>query len=200
MTKNVFLVSGKPGSGKTTASRLAAEKLGSVYHFSIGQEARDRVLGGKQSRHTAKLAPYAEELRQHRSIPPELISLVVAECIEDSPYPTIIADGYPQYRDRIPSFESTLLSAGAEVLAICQINVSDEVAARHLAGRAQRVEGVPEDDAYIRKRLDGYYQEVAPTIEILSKQYPLHVVDGNQSPEAVADGLVAVIDQYLRAA
>lgn len=194
MAKELYLIHGKPGSGKTTASKMAAEKLGDAYHFSIGAELRARALDNKPSQYSKELKPYAEKLRQSLPIPPEIVALVFQECVASSPYETIIADGYPQYPDRLPAFEATLKSVMTEVLAICLIDVSDDVAKQRMRGREQRTAGIIEDETYISKRLESYEANLIPTIEALSHDYPVTVINGMQAPEAVADDLVRVIE------
>lgn len=194
MAKELYLIHGKPGSGKTTASKMAAKKLGDAYHFSIGAELRARALDNKPSQYSDNLKPYAENLRQSLPIPPEIVALVFQECVASSPYETIIVDGYPQYPDRLPAFEATLKSVTAEVLAICLVDVSDDIARQRMGGREQRTAGVIEDGAYISKRLEGYEANLIPTIEALSHDYPITIIDGMQAPEAVANDLVRVIE------
>jgi adenylate kinase len=193
MTKQLILVHGKPGCGKSTASRLTAEKLGDVYHFSMGDELRARALEGKPSKHSQALMEQAEALRQALPVPPQIAADVFEECVETSPYDTIIVDGYPQYPDRMPRFNETLGDVGAKVLAIAIIDVPDELAAERIRGRGQRAASVSEDDAYITKRLAGYVQNVEPTIEVLSSHYPVYHIDGSGSPDQVAAGIMNIV-------
>lgn len=197
MKKHLFLVAGKPGSGKTTASALAAGMLTDAYHFSIGDELRARALHDKPSRHSKQLKQYADELRQHLPVPPHLPPLVVEECLETSPAITVIVDGYPQYADRLPGFYESLERADAEVLAICVIDVSDGEARKRLNKREQRSADVAEDNAYIQKRLDGFYKNVITTLNALSARYPVYTLDGSRPPDEVAEALTRFIRDYV---
>ena len=159
----------------------------------MGDELRARALEGKPSRHSNELRQYTEELRQSLPIPPHLASLVFEECVDTSPQTTFIVDGYPQYADRLPGFHKTLERVGAEVIAICVIDVPDSVARQRLLGRARRSDNALEVSTYIDKRLSGYQDNVIPTLESLSQHYPVHVIDGTGSQQTVADGIVNVI-------
>lgn len=196
MTKQVVLITGKPGSGKSTAAAHVAQQLG-AYYFSIGDEMRARGLHGKHSPLTAEIQKYAEQLRQHKSVPPHLVGGVVDECINDSEKPLIIIDGYPQYLDRMPGFWTTLKKAKAEVLVICRINISDALATKRLAERKQRVAGIAEDQSYIQQRLDTYHAQTEPAISQLLDQSPLEVIDGTGGKETVATELLEAINHHL---
>jgi adenylate kinase family enzyme len=198
MTKKLFLVAGKPGSGKSTVSRLAAAQLGEAYHFSMGDEIRARALHGKPSRFSEQLKTCVDAIKAALPIPHELVTGMFEECIADSPTDTIIVDGYPQYPDRLPAFDETNARVDAEVQAVCIIDVSDSVARTRLLNREGRFADVAEDEAYVAKRLAGFTKNVVPTIEVLAKQYHVHHIDGSAKPEAVAAALVAII-QNVRA-
>jgi len=60
--KELLLVTGKPGSGKSTVSELAAAQFIDCYYFSMGDEIRARGLNGKPSRYSDELKKYKTEL------------------------------------------------------------------------------------------------------------------------------------------
>jgi adenylate kinase family enzyme len=197
MSERLFLVHGKPGSGKSTASQTAAKKLGDAYTFSMGNEIRARALHGKPSQHARELSQYTEQLRQSLPVPPDLVGKVVKECIETSPHETIIVDGYPQYPDRLPGFNSMIKELGAQILATYLIDVPDEIAKERLLGREQRLAEVAEDEAFITRRLAGFQRNVIPVIDALSQDYPVHIIDGSQDANGVANDLASSISVYL---
>lgn len=195
MSKVLFLVTGKPGSGKSTASKMAAERLGNVYHFSMGDELRARGLFDKPSRHSEEAKQYAHEMKHSLPVPASLSAKVFEECVQTSPYDTIVVDGYPQYKDRLDGFNETMQRVNATVAAILRIDIPDEVAFERLSNREQRAD-VEEDSAYISKRLQGYTVNVVPTIAALAKDYPLVNIDGDQPPEQVAAELESAIKAH----
>jgi adenylate kinase family enzyme len=196
-SKELILVAGKPGSGKTTAAKTASEILGDTYYFSIGDELRAIGLEGRPSRLSAEIAQYTDELRNHLPLPAHLAHLVLEECVLSSSDTLIIVDGYPQYQDRLPAFEATLGGLSARVLVVCEIDVNDDIARSRLRNRKDRIEDLTEDAAFIDKRLVGYQRNAIPTIEQLAQQYPLRKVDGLSSRQEVANKLVQTITEYL---
>lgn len=193
-------MTGKPGSGKSTTSALAAKQIGNVYHFSIGEELRARAIDGKTSRYSGQIKLHADALKLHLPIPADMTAKIFEECIADSPYDTIIVDGYPQYIDRLPGFETNVAAASARVLAICRINIDDSVAASRLRSRGQRSEDVVETNNFIANRLKNYYTNIIPTIETLSQSYLVETIDGNRLPLEVATDLAAIVKRYTQAA
>jgi adenylate kinase len=193
MSKQLFLIAGKPGSGKSTVSRLAAMQLGDAYHFSMGDEIRARALHGKPSRYGEQLKTCVDAIKASLPIPHELVAGVFEECIADSTINTIIVDGYPQYPDRLPAFDETNARVDAAVIAVCIIDVSDDVARMRLLGREGRFADVTEDDKYVAKRLAGFTKNVVPTVDVLAGKYPIHHVDGSGTPDQVAAELVRIV-------
>lgn len=195
--KKLILVAGKPGSGKTTAAQIASKALDNSYYFSIGSELRAIAFEGRQSAFGDEVCQYAEELRNHLPVPAHLAHLVLEECIIDSPAELIIVDGYPQYKDRLPEFNATLDRLAAKVLAICEIDVNDDVAHARLQKREDRVKDIEEDTEFIKRRLEGYTLNALPTIEQLAQSYPLRKIDGSAPKHEVADSLAKIIKEYL---
>ena len=191
------MVGGKPGSGKSTATKLAAELIGNIYYFSMGDEIRARGLDGKASIYKDELELLAEDLRQSKPVPAHLASGVFEECIEQSPYDRILVDGYPQHYNRLPGFNESLEKVGGKVLAVFKIDVDDQTASQRLKTRTKRFVEVGEnDDAYIDHRLKQYRENIAPALDILAEQYPMHVIDGARKPEGVAKSIVDLVGQY----
>jgi len=194
--KKLLLVNGKPGSGKSTVSELAAAQFNDCYYFSMGEEIRARGLDGKPSRYSTELEEYKTELRLHKPLPPHLAVNVFEECLEQTDCLSVIVDGYPQFPDRLPRFHESLERVGARVIATCMIDVSDEVATERMNLRAQRTADVTEDKVFTSKRLKSYYENAEPTIQALANQYPLRLVDGSQPINAVVHDLVAIGKEF----
>jgi adenylate kinase family enzyme len=79
--KELILVAGKPGSGKTTAAKTVSEILSDSYYFSIGDELRAIGLEGKSSALSVEVSQYAAELRSHLPLPAHLAHRVLEKCI-----------------------------------------------------------------------------------------------------------------------
>ena len=195
--KKLILVAGRPGSGKTTAAKTVSSTLSNSYYFSIGSELRAIGLEGRPSALSSEITQYGYELRNHLPLPAHLAHHVLEECILRSSAELIIIDGYPQYQDRLPEFKATLARVAADVLAICEISVTDDIARLRLQSREDRIKDIEEDTEFINKRLAGYQQNALPTIEQLARRYPLRKIDGSLSKQEVAQNLMLTIKKYL---
>lgn len=87
----------------------------------------------------------------------------------------IIADGVPRYENRIPAFKEVISDLGAHILAVCLLDVSDDVSRARTSARAK-----PGDD--FETRIKGYYEETEPAVRALAQEYPYYELDGTADP------------------
>lgn len=198
MGKRLLVITGKPGSGKSTAAAIAAQRIASTYHFSVGDELRAIGLHGKPSIFSTELSRYSAELRLHRPVPPELATKIFGECVSSSQKKNIIVDGYPQYTNLLPGFRETVTRLGVSVIGVCHVKVSDAVARARLTSRGQRSPDVIEDEQYLDGRLLSYRENTMPTLEKLATSYPVFAIDGSQQAKDIAGTLVSIFTARKR--
>lgn len=191
--RRLLIITGKPGSGKSTAAALATRQLANTVHFSVGDELRAIGLHGKPSALSTELSSYSTELKLHRPVPPELTTNVFEECVTRSQQENIIFDGYPQYANLLPGFEAAVMRLDVSVIGVCHVKVSDAVARARLASRGRRSPNVIEDKQYLDWRLLSYRENTIPTIQKLATRYPVFTIDGSQQVPAIAAALTAII-------
>src|SRR5689334_20682301 len=97
MIKNeLLLVAGKPGTGKSTASELAASKIEDARHLSMGNRLRGISSGEIPSRYSEELRAFQQNLAQGQPSPPGFANLVLREFM-DMQKGLVIFDGIPRY-------------------------------------------------------------------------------------------------------
>jgi adenylate kinase family enzyme len=193
----LLLLTGKPYSGKSTiAKKLASETSPkNTKHFSIGDRLRGIASGEIESDHTAAVRQHSEALKQHQAIADqELPVKLFTEFIGiHSRVDLVLLDGFPRYADRISGFQTATKEIGTKLLAVCLVDVSDDVVRQRASGREQRYADVTEDEAFITSRLMDYQQNSAAVFEQLGSQVPAYTLDGTAP---IAYNMTVINDIY----
>ncbi len=194
LASKLIIISGKPYSGKSSLSReLSKKKYGSSSIRSLPMGERLRAIGsGKiHSHYSEMLARNTNALKQHMPVPKEAALGVFEEFITKNAGSLIILDGFPRYPDRLEGFEQSLSDLNASVVAVCRIDIDDETVYKRSEEREQRYSDVPEDFSFVERRLLDYKQNMLPTLNELSKKYPLYILSGT---EPIATNLTKILD------
>ncbi|HVV67255.1 MAG TPA: nucleoside monophosphate kinase [Candidatus Saccharimonadales bacterium] len=188
----LLTVGGKPGSGKTTVSAAAAKLIDGARHFSMGERLRGIANGNIASRYADELANSRERLAQHKAVGrPQLPVLVLEEFMAEEDG-LVIVDGFPRYRNRTGMFFDMLEETGHKLVAMCHIDVSNEVADTRMAGRGQRTADVTEDADFRQRRIEDFYNEMLPVMQEIGAIAPVRHIDGHQPVDIVASQLARV--------
>lgn len=191
----LLLLSGKPGSGKSTMSKAMLDLEGAPshgVHLSIGEHLRAIGNGNIDSEFTDSLVKATDDMAQDKSVPHDVTLGVIGEFIEkNDDKDLIILDGLraPEGLDR---FKQVIHKVGARVLAICESVVDDETVYSRIGTREQRYSTVTEDEEFIRARLQTYADCMVPTIEHMKRDYPYHAIDGTCTVEVNAAHLLNI--------
>ena len=178
MKTRAFILIGGPGSGKGTQGSILGAILG-FFHMSSGDMFRGldkesdigREVGGYMSR--GELVPDDLTIR--------LFSHHLDGCVlrgELNPdTDVIVLDGIPRNDN-----QARILAESADLLGILYIDLTDEIMAERMSGRALK-EDRPDDanPETVARRIEVYHASV----EALLSAYPADKVikiDGNQSP------------------
>lgn len=103
---------------------------------------------------------------------------------------------FPRFPDRLHGFKKSVKHIGARVLAVCHLDVSDDVVFERSEGegREQRYADVDEGQAFIEERLRRFREETLPTMSALALDYPFYRLDGTHSIESNTAELIDIID------
>ena len=183
----LLLIGGKPFSGKSSISKSFAEANSGIVvkHLSMGDRLRAINRGEVVSRYSDDLSVDTNNLKAHKPIADREKPIgVFEEFIEQEPADLYILDAFPRYPDRLGIFNRSIQGMGAKILAVCLVDVPDEISLARSKGRAQRYGDVKEDEAFVRGRLQDFDSGAMPVLTTLSQDYPYYVIDGTQSIES----------------
>lgn len=210
---SVLVLLGAPGAGKgTQAARLSAE-LG-LPHVATGDLFRANLSQGTELGAKAKSYMEAGEL-----VPDQLVlDMLFARVSEADCRDGYLLDGFPRTLAQAKALDERL---GDDVwLQVVDLEVSDETIVERAAGRLlcrscsnihhrrfappakegvcdacggelyQREDDVPE---VVRQRLVVYHEQTEPLVRFYREKGVLQSVDGERSPDEVADALASAV-------
>lgn len=180
MIKNVILILGPQGSGKSTQAIQLAEFLN--YHFiSSGQEIR---------KVSESNTPLAEKLKSFwkdgHLVPDELVEKeIIFPLMEASDKNGFVIDGYPRNIEQINSFLNFLDKNEWAISHVFFLFVGEEECVKRLKIRQQTENREDETDELIKERLKVYHQETEPLLAEYMKMGRLHRIDGERDIESI---------------
>lgn len=207
-----LIVLGPPGAGKgTQADRLARER--GVPKISTGDILREAVEKGTDLGRLAKATMDAGRL-----VGDDIMIGIVRERLRRSDAERgFVLDGFPRTVRQAVALDE--LVAGRGPLVVLDIRVPDDELVRRLLARrvcagcgasiggsdggesnercrscggplVQRSDDTPE---VVRERLRVYERETWPIVEYYRDRPTFRVIDGNRSPDGVADAITTVV-------
>jgi adenylate kinase len=186
---------GPPGSGKGTQGLVIAERLG-VPYVSTGDVLRAEVAAG-----TGLGRRVSALLDRGDLVPDDLMVTVVAAALDHhgpAARRGYVLDGFPRTLAQALMVErpgSPLVPPDLAVL----INLPDRVVHDRLRRRAEEGRTDDADPAVIDRRLEVYRDESEPLLDHYRARDALVTVDGDRTPPAVTEAILAALAARARA-
>ena len=178
-----LLLIGAPGAGKGTQAELLAERLG-ITHISSGdllrQHVKDQTSLGQTIRSYVENGDLVPD-----SVVMDMLRKPVVAAAKAGGY---VLDGFPRTVDQAKASFPTAHALGVEVQAAIHLDVAREELVRRLLSRHR---GSDDTEAIIEHRLQVYLENTVPLLEYYAEREWMITVDGEQSPDAVHDEIVA---------
>ena len=184
-----LVIMGPPGAGKGTQAAVIAAMMG-VPHISTGDIFRANVSQGTPLGVEAKKYMDAGEY-----VPDGVTNAMVRDRLtHDDCRPGFLLDGYPRTVEQVGELNAMLSSASQRLDAVLELTVDmDEVVGRLVKRSAEQGRSDDTEDV-IRRRLEVYFEQTAPLIEMYRSQGLLVQVDGLGEIIDVTGRIVVALD------
>jgi adenylate kinase len=211
--RKVIILLGPPGSGKGTQAVRLAKQL-NIPHISTGDLFRENL--SKQTDLGKKVKTFMDS---GHLVPDELVlDMLFDRVSKQDCVAGYLLDGFPRTIPQAQSFDAHL--SPNDELIVLNLDVADDVIIKRIAGRLSckscgaiqhkdfsppKVEGKcdkcggelfqrPDDKPeVVKERLRVYHTQTKPLIEYYAKKNVLHTVNGEQTPDTVAQELTVIL-------
>ncbi|KFI68358.1 adenylate kinase [Bifidobacterium magnum] len=184
-----LLIMGPQGVGKGTQAALLSEhyfipaiSTGDIFRYNIKNKTE---LGLKALSYTDK-----GEL-----VPDELTNTIVKDRLAmDDTENGWILDGYPRNASQVEALDAMLADLGTPLDAVVALEADRDVLLKRIAKRAEEQGRSDDTPEAIAKRLETYYAETAPLLDIYRKRGLLVTVNGVGEIDEIQGNIIAKLD------
>jgi len=179
---------GPPGSGKGTQAVRLAEQY-RIPAIATGDILRAQVEAG------TPLGVQVKAYLDRGELAPDslVIDIIRHRLSEPDTRPGFILDGFPRTVRQAEALDALLVELGRPLDAVLYLQVDRESLLERLGHRAEVDQRSDDRPDVIAHRIDVFLDQTAPLIDYYRRQSKLRLIDGTQSPEAVAAAIDDVI-------
>lgn len=188
--KNIFLIIGAPGSGKTTDASLIAKANMSISHYSTGDLLRAEVASGSDLGKKIDKFISAGNL-----VPLDIVVGAIVNAIKNSPNDYILLDGYPRSVEQMSEFDRVLTSQSELKLSgVIEVAVSESVAKDRVLGRSR---GADDNEEVFYNRMKVFMEPIEEIRKFYKNKNLYHQINGERTIEEIVSDMNELILSVL---
>ncbi len=191
MAKNLFLIIGAPGSGKTTDAGIIAANDERFAHYSTGELLRDEVARGSELGELIN-----SFISKGNLVPIDVVVNTIISAINASDKKLILIDGYPRSIEQMMRLDSELSGDGDIKLAgVIEVDVSEDTARERVLGRAR---GADDNDEVFNNRMKVYNEPIAQIREFYTSKSIMHFINGERTIEEIVADMKRLVESLIK--
>jgi adenylate kinase len=184
-----LVILGPPGAGKGTQAKRIAERVG-IPAISTGDIFRKNIAD------RTELGVLVDEIvKSGKYVPDEVTNDLVRNRVAESDCePGFLLDGYPRTTAQVDELDSMLRNMGCELDAVLELTVDTDEVVERLLKRAETEGRADDTEDVVRHRLDVYFEQTAPLVDVYSDRRLLLKVDGMGEIDDVTSRLTKALE------
>jgi adenylate kinase len=184
-----LVILGPPGAGKGTQAKRIAERFG-IPAISTGDIFRKNIAD------RTELGVLVDEIvKSGKYVPDEVTNDLVRNRVAESDCePGFLLDGYPRTTAQVDELDSMLRNMGCELDAVLELTVDTDEVVERLLKRAETEGRADDTEDVVRHRLDVYFEQTAPLVDVYSDRGLLLKVDGMGEIDDVTSRLTKALE------
>jgi len=189
LTKNLFLIIGAPGSGKTTDAEIIAKEDKNIAHFSTGELLRAEVSS------KSALGLTIEKIINAGEIVPVQIALdTIIKAINSSTCNTILIDGYPRSFEQMIGLDNILKNEKNIILkSVIEVEVTEQTAMDRVLGRNR---GIDDNIEVFKNRMNIYIKPLKEIKAYYNSKKILTTISGEEDIKNVVSKMTQLINTH----
>lgn len=184
--KELFLIIGAPGSGKTTDASLIVKDDVNITHYSTGDLLRKEVASGSELGKTID-----SFISKGNLVPLDVVINTIVATLKNAPTKTIIIDGYPRSVEQMIEFDKVLNGQNEVILkGVIEVRVSEEIAKDRILGRNR---GADDNEEVFYNRMKVYIEPLEEILSFYQKKKLHFIIDGERAIEPIVADMKELI-------